>query len=197
MAQARSLAVWHCSRCLQNASGNSTKRQVRPVHEDARQGAETAHAGTEAVSPQANDIPARLAQLRQSISIVRLIPKPARILVADSLSKRINDAICSTDPVVWWKLFSFAYSALKSPDPKSDRKCTLATHIKRQVCEANEPEPDERPEHQRRDTEPSSCENIARRVQARCADGDIGAALRVLTSSESLAQPTEDVQGVP
>ena len=45
----------------------------------------------------------------------------------------------------------------------------------------------------REDLHPNdSDENIARRVESKCADGDIGGALRVLTSTETLAAPTEE-----
>ena len=178
VAQSRSLTIWHCSRCL---GRDLPKSQVSSSHNDVQRDTQP----ESSCEGRFSSIPERLALLRQSLRVLRLIPKPARTVVADSLSKRMNDAIASTSPDAWWRLFSFAFSALRHPGPQTGRKCTLATLVKRQVLEDEMPDQDA---HKQRDrvitSDSSTCADVARRVQAKCADGDIGAALRVLSSCD-------------
>ena len=190
VAQARALTVWHCAVCL---GKGPTLSQTLSANHTTEEGVEKDTTMPSKSRPE--DMPAGLAQLRASTKVIRLIPKPARAVVADNLSKRINEAVSSTSPGAWWQLFSFAFRVLRSPGPKESKKCSLATLVKRQAVDEDLPAPLVGPHqrHQNTTQDSNSCENVARRVQAKCADGDIGAALRVLTSNESLAPPTEDV----
>ena len=201
VAQANALPAWHCSVCL-----GRTNRRVKITTSEQAQDAVKAR---EPCEEQVLDMPAELAKLREQTKIVRLIPKPARAAVASALSERIKGATSSSTPDTWWRLFSFAFIALRSPDRDNNRNCSLATRITRQVTEEhNYTQADLDPKGERLSSSPGRSsqerradsgrtsdieEDIARRVQAKCTDGDIGAALRTLTSDESLAQPTEDV----
>lgn len=135
LAQARALDVWHCSVCL----GKSTRSQAHADTKTAEANAEKEACASWDGTPE--DFPTCLAQLRGATKVIRLIPKPARIAVANSLSCRINEALASPSPSVWWRLFSFAFSVLKSPGPRTERKCSLATLIKRQATEEDLPRP--------------------------------------------------------
>ena len=157
-------------------------------------------------------MPLALAKLRSSISVYRRIPKPARAAVADGLARRINDAVASESNVTWWRLLSFVFNVLRTPDPGVEKQGTHATFIKRQAAREAADDAEslreahisrkQRPTLAERSSLPILCrddhhpndsdENIARRVESKCADGDIGGALRVLTSTETLAAPTEE-----
>ena len=177
IAQAKALSVWHCQQCL----GRPTTTSELPT------------ASSEA--PSCGIAPS-LARLRASTKVIGRIPKAARSVVADSLSTLLNEALSNPTEASWWKFLSFAFVALRAPGSAGGerRRKTLASHIKQQVAEMNSARADS-PSTQRNDAASGSAAqtSLARRIHAKCADGDIRAALRLLTSSDSFAEPSNDV----
>ena len=172
--------MWHCPQCL----GRPT---ATPQEHLSQSEAPTCGIAT------------GLAKLRACTKVLARIPKAARPIIADSLSSLINDAIHSpTSPASWWKFLSFAFTALRAPaSPRNgEKRLTLASHLKRQVAQMDSTPPTlvvERRNVPIAPTPKDSSESLARRVRAKCADGDIRAGLRLLTSSDTFVVPTEDV----
>ena len=188
--------MWHCASCL------GARTRVSGDADDSH--------GEECPA----DIPAALAKLRSSVTVYRRIPKPARVAVADGLARRINEAVVSDSNVNWWRLLSFAYTVLRAPGPDEEKHGTHATIIKRQAAAEAEHGGSNNLQQtclstkhpksvKERPVSPNPCQGIssthdsdfkiARRVESKCADGDIGGALRVLVSTEQIAVPSDEV----
>lgn len=76
-----------------------------------------------------------LATLKQSVRVLRHIPKGARNLAAAKLSDLIDKCIDSNGTLEWFSLLSFAYSALKSPEASATGN--LTTKVKRNINSAS------------------------------------------------------------
>ena len=174
-AQASNLPSWHCLPCLGRQSASSTRTDPADVPASISEG---------------------LARLRSGTKVVSRIPKPVRPLVADALATELEEATRNPSAQSWWRFLSFAYKALRAPRPSSGgARVTAATTIRRAVAGLNEshPEPDEMPRGSRDPSSPDADDAIARRVRAKCADGDVRAALRILTSNDTFAEPNAEV----
>ena len=127
------------------------------------------------------------------------IPKGVRLLVADELAKRIRAALSEATPLAWWNLLSLAPTLLHAPDRSAPgtRPQSLSSSIRERLsATSTRTIPSVPPSHASRPSPPVSLsgdEALARRIRAKCADGDIRSALRLLSSSDSFASPTEDV----
>jgi hypothetical protein len=181
IAQAQALSVWNCPQCL-----------GRPVA--------TLPSPADANKDPIQDFAAGLAKLRTRTRVISHIPKAARPTIADALSSLINEALQSpTSPLSWWKFLSFAFVALRAPSsPKNgEKRLTLVTHLKRQAAELSSstpiPPPPETEQRSESSQDSERAGALARRIQAKIADGDIRAGLRLLTSSDTFVQPTADV----
>ena len=178
-AQARALPLWHCSDCLQGPLAFDPPAQP---------------AGT----PPA-DIASALHKLRSHTRVLARIPKGVRLLVADELAKRIRAALSEATPLAWWNLLSLAPTLLHAPDRSAPgtRPQSLSSSIRERLsATSTRTIPSVPPSHASRPSPPVSLsgdEALARRIRAKCADGDIRSALRLLSSSDSFASPTEDV----
>ena len=169
--------MWHCQQCLGRPAATP---------EPLDQTSEAPACG----------IAAGLAKLRAGTKVIGRIPKAARPIVADSLSKSLDEAMSSPTSSAWWSFLSFAFVALRAPDsPKSgERRVTLTTHIRRQVAGLESASP--HPAMVQRNASvrhPSNPDSLARRIHAKCADGDIRAGLRLLTSDDTFVDPTPEV----
>ena len=97
--------------------------------------------------------------------------------------------------MAWWELLSFAYSYLRSPQDSTGKHGSMASHIRR-LLQSDAPAPPVthptagRTEPMRR-PEQNPSEDLARRLRSKCTDGDIKAALRLLTSDDTLAMDSE------
>ena len=174
------LRIWHCPPCINEANGISSTSLVPGPNQDA---------------PVRETVPENLAkalaQLKASRRLVKRIPKSTRILVASTLSNRIEAALNDGTPLKWWSFLSFAYSCLLAPE-KSTVK--TANYIRQQIANDSPAVPDQSPQEpdvQARPTAPS--DNLGRKISSKCADGDIKAALRLLTSEDIVIAPSEEV----
>ena len=141
-----------------------------------------------------------IAKLKSTRRVIRRIPKGARILTADALTTLISTATRERSASAWCKLLKFPLLALSVP-PRSDpasEELSLTTKIKRQVSLYMEtggavPVPTDTPAtaRGRRRQQPAG-EGLRKRVAAKLSDGDVKGALRILTSSDDLASPSEE-----
>ena len=93
-AQACSLPVWHCPRCLQ---GDTSALTLDPA------------ASSKAPCPP--DAALALHRLRSCTRILPRVPKGARTLVAENLVTQIRSGLSDSSPEAWWCLLSFAPTA--------------------------------------------------------------------------------------
>ena len=122
-----------------------------------------------------NDMAAALADLKASTRLLQQVPIKHRHRVASDLANTITTALEQRTPIAWWRLLSFIYrSPLAEPaNPQSSGDAVT-----------------------RNDSDAATVTNeeaLSKRVQKKCADGDIRAALRLLTTSDSISLPTEEV----
>ena len=122
-----------------------------------------------------NDMAAALADLKASTRLLQHVPRRHRHRVASDLASAITAALEQRTPAAWWRLFSFMFhSPLAEPA---------------EPLPSTETGPRTNPEAVTR----ASADTISRRVQKKCADGDIRAALRLLTTTDSIISPSDEV----
>ena len=186
--EAEALPVWHCRGCR---SDNGTLGSQLSQH--VQRSETTSLPGRS----QTSVLHSRLAELRDSCPVVKRIPKAARASVADSLSKAIDRALQQPSTESWTRFLSFAFVVLRAPG-KTTRgsRTSVATVIKKQVEEfdANSQCPPTALAKPAKTSQDTADDSVARRVQSKCADGDVKAALRILTSSEEFIQPSTEVR---
>ena len=189
LAQARALSIWHRRDCrvdstVSNASGEIT-------------------VATQLVSRTLADmapvtLSARLAELRRGCTVIKRIPKAARASAADCLSNLIDKAVAEPSADTWERFLSFAFIALRAPaKTTSNPRPTAASIIKKQVVgmeSGSQPVPGRYTTSISKKTVPEDA--ITRRVRSKCADGDVKASLRALTSSEDFVHPTSDIVSI-
>lgn len=191
VAQTRSLTVWHCNPCR----GRPIATVALPQKPQSQPTAPKSDAG---LPTPVQSLSSRIAQLRDQGGVIRRIPKSARITVANYLSSLIDNAIQRPSHDTWWNLLSFAFIGLRIPNHKSEQKPSAASSIKRQVQELEaglQASPNSLPVTKHRTEQPLSTTEggIAHRIRGKCADGDVRAALRILTSNEDFARPSEEI----
>lgn len=118
---------------------------------------------------------AALADLRVSTRLLQHVFRRHRHRVALDLATAITAALEQRTPLTWWRLFSFMFqSSLPEPtDPPSSRE-TTAQNNPRSATRAD-------------------VDALSKRIQRKCVDGDIRAVLRLLTTSNSVIFPIEEV----
>lgn len=131
-------------------------------------------------APAENEIPpddmaAALADLKASTRLLQHVPRRHRHRVASDLASAITAALEQRTSVAWWRLLSFMFrSPLAEPADPSSFTDTATRNNPGAATDAN-------------------VDTLSRRVQKKCADGDIRAALRLLTTSDSVITPCEEV----
>ena len=122
-----------------------------------------------------NDFAAELANLKAGTRLLQHVPRRHRHRIASNLADAITTALEQRTPLSWWRLLSFLYRSplAKAADPLFSRETTTQDN------------------HE--DTTFSNEAALSRRVQRKCADGDIRAALRLLTTSDSISLPSDEV----
>ena len=182
VAQASALNIWHCSDCRHSSASSRSLRASQEVRSQSH-----------LLSPTPTTLSDRLAELRRTHTVIKRIPKAARAATADSLSKLIERAITNPSTETWEHFLSFAFRALRAPSKvPGEKHKTAASVIKKQIADLESNVP--LVARQREPHSPTSDRqnSVARRVMSKCADGDIKAALRALTSNEEFIQPTSD-----
>ena len=173
------IPIWTCKDCLDRENRGGEEDRPSSREGSARE-----------VAPQ--DMARALAQLKSGRRLLKRIPRGTRILVASTLAERVEAVLSEENPLAWWRFLSFSFTALLAPD--RDSKKTASSYIREQIANDSLAEPTQpRPEQAIpvRRTEPS--ENMTRRIASKCADGDIKAALRILTSDDTVIVPSAEV----
>ena len=189
--QADALSCWWCPTCVKH--GNSQSQ----LNETAR-----AKPSPDARNDAA-DLTMNLTNLRKSKKVVSRIPKGARIQAADALTTLLETAMRETSQATWTKLLAFPLVALAVP-PRSETcpSDSLTSMIKsqiRQYMESASPnlvpptsECVSRGKRSRSRTDQTS-ERMKRSVSSKLADGDVRGAIRLLASSDVIAQQSDEV----
>ena len=176
MAQARALPVWSCVCCLSGDLGIGLPPSPPPL--------------TTAIPPP-QDLAASLASSKSQLRLIKRIPKPVRTQVAIALAEALDVALERPSHNSWSAFLNFAYNNLKAPkDPSRTSGITISSAIRQQLNRAAPPSLFPDPSSNSSGLSLESAEKIAARVRSKCADGDIRAALRVLTSSDTFMPPS-------
>ena len=130
------------------------------------------------------------------------IPKSARIAVADALAQRITAAVSNGTPEAWSALLCLAYTVLRvhNRNHLKWKKGSLTSEIRKQIAALENDNNDDiadiqqnKRTHDASTTEEGAAKDMARRVASKMADGDVRGALRIITSDDSFAHPTDEV----
>ncbi|OXA58286.1 Retrovirus-related Pol polyprotein from type-2 retrotransposable element R2DM [Folsomia candida] len=131
---------------------------------------------------------AELSQLKNTVPTLRRVPKGARMEVAKALAKIIEEVTTTNSEESWFKLFSFPYAVVPVPT-KSDKVKNLTTWVKSRVLQWFVTPSRPRPQF----AKPSRPqETIAKKVEAKLADGDVRGAIRLLTSDDTIAPNNQE-----
>ena len=186
-AQARSLDVWHCRRCISS--------DTQPTKASSQPGCGKSHDQVRTEKPIVTDsLATDLAELRHSSTVIKRIPKSARSSAADCLAKLIDSALADPSVDTWKRFLTFAFVALKAPPkPTGDKRPTAASIIKKQLTDLETGSHNVSRQRKTPLINDSQRDDVALRVRSKCADGDIKAALRALTSSDTFVGPSNEV----
>ena len=175
-ANADGLPIWHCEPCrsgepaLPTTAGNIGNSRDPP-----------------------DDWPAALAELKRTFPVRKIIPLAVRGLLAETLAGIIEEVLRQPSESRWWQLFTFPYVFLRLPLNEVERSVTNAAHIRNLVRDSSLPQDNAGNRAEHRPPNPCSDEEaFAKRVLSKCADGDIPAALRLLTSEDTIAVDSAD-----
>ena len=180
--QADSLTTWNCPSCLAETNGTPGAYDLSTTPGVALP----------------SDFAGALARLKANTRLLQRIPKACRILVADALTERLNTALLNSTPQAWWDLLSFTFVALRAPDKNkghAGQTDSAATTVRKQIASNNlcwTIQLHDDPLDPALGAVRSDADNIAKRIEAKCNDGDIRAALRLLTSDDTFSPPSAD-----
>ena len=167
-SQSANLPVWHCRPCILQPDG--------------------AFAADSSDRAQLGDPPPdwaeALAKCKRSMPLIQRLPPAVRGPVAERLASVIEEIIQCPSSGSWWNLFSFAYRYLRAPDKDSPDRITNASAI-RQALNCSDPTADLSPTFEQSATH-HHYSDLMRRIRSKCADGDLRAALRLLTSDDTV-----------
>ena len=177
--QADAIPIWHCGPCSGRLPGSQTAADA--VHSDLP-----------------DDMAEKLAYFKKNCQLLKRLPKSSRLIVADSLTSRIEAALNSSTAHSWWYLMAFSYCILRAPTRSKTQRTTAAAGIRQHI--ANNPPGDPivvvAPpidiNHNTTSQHHPTNTNIAKQVMGKCADGDIRAALRLLTSDDTFSTHSSD-----
>ena len=140
---------------------------------------------------------------RRNRKIPARIPKPIRCIAADNLATAITAAVDSNSNSSWIRLMCFGPIALGvlSTDASGPRP-SLASKLRENLNQFSSmpldqlltelETPNVTPNHTPKRSV-NEDERLKARVRAKLIDGDVSAAVRVVSSSDSIASPTDDV----
>lgn len=133
------------------------------------------------------DIGPFLANLRSTVPTLRRVPKGARSTVARALSSTLQTVIATNTCEAWDNLFLFPYAVLSKPG-SMDRAKNLTSWVKEHASSwLNSPfRPETRP-LQPLPKKQQEAQSVAKKVEAKLADGDVRGAIRLVTSEDSIA----------
>lgn len=129
------------------------------------------------ISASNHDFIEFISNLKQSNRLVKRIPKGARSVVANDLSVLIEKCIAKNSVQDWRNLLLFTYRTLRLPEKKVGLSLV-------QIIKQNSSTPLAPPQTQKLSNRQSS---LSSRVEAKLADFDIRGAVKLMSSTDSLA----------
>ena len=203
-----SLSCWKCLTCLSLPSS-----ELSSVSSSLPSGFQTASSSASSttssvISPpsdlsdvsfptEAPEVLQRLSSLRSSRNIVKFIPKSVRVLAATALSSAIDDALVYDSSNSWNRLLFFAPAALGVASSKSSSS-SLSSRLRQQISSYIDDKsffktisPLSAKAHS--SSSFSESDRLRFRVNSKLNEGDVHAAVQVLSSDDTLASPTEEV----
>lgn len=123
--------------------------------------------------------------LKRRVKVLKRIPKGARMTAALKLSSLLDDCL-SNSLVAWISLFCFSFNALCVPEKSSNLtqsvKNNISTYdISKSMFDTNVT---------RKLKNKKS--NLSSRVESKISEGDVRGAVKILSSSDTLAQDTHE-----
>ncbi|XP_021962574.1 uncharacterized protein LOC110858198 [Folsomia candida] len=123
---------------------------------------------------------------------LRRVPKGARKEVARALTKVLEEVTTANTEEVWGKLFLFPYACLPVPQ-KTDKVKNLTTWVKSRVARWLVDQTAPPPRQKRPPAKPPRViESVAKKVEAKLADGDVRGAIRLACSDDTIAPMTQE-----
>lgn len=132
-----------------------------------------------------------LSRLRTTTPTLRRVPRGARMVVAQSLTRILNEVTSGESDESWRNLLLFSYAILPVPQ-KSDQVKNLTTWVKNHVATWDADFSTPQPLLPRPPSRKPPKDDVARKVEAKLADGDIRGAIRLACSDDTIA-PNDDV----
>lgn len=122
-----------------------------------------------------------LARCKRNIRVLKRVPRGARILAARKLTQCIEECLAETQlDLKWKKLLTFSYATLRVPDKIKNK--SLASMVKSNLERAELIFP--KPKNKKNPI------SISKRVEYKIAEGNVKGAVKILSSSETLAPQT-------
>ena len=167
-----SLPAWKCPQCLHQGASPSSSDVANLT------------------LPSVDELLKSVSSQRRYIPLK--IPKGARISAASALADTIEQVFSRGDDHSWSRLFCFASSALILPQPEA-RSRSLTSSAKEQIVKflSESCVTSHQPASRKKPSAPAP-PDIRRLVNAKLVEGDISAAVRVVTSDDSLAPATPE-----
>lgn len=123
-----------------------------------------------------------LARCKSNIRVLKRVPRAARVIAANGLSQCIEECLACPDSMnSWTNLLTFAYGSLQVPDKVAN--VSLSTLVKRNVLKPGI-------KFQNRPGKKKAA-SLSRRVECKIAEGDVKGAVRILSSTDTLAVQNE------
>lgn len=123
-----------------------------------------------------------LSRCKSNIRVLKRVPRGARVLAASNLAQCVEECLASPNLSTNWKnLLTFAYTSLRVPEKVNN--ASLTTLVKRNITD-----PKLIFTKRARKNQPIT---MSKRVECKIADGDIKGAVRILSSSDTLAPQNE------
>lgn len=137
-----------------------------------------------------DDLCKYLAKLKK-VKVLKRVPRGARYVVADELAKTINVCLVKNETENWTRLLRFSYSVFRTPtrNVSLTNKVSLTTLIRRQLVEFSDSAV--ATFSLAYSHNPSS--DLSKRVSAKLGDGDVRGAVRILSSTSTIATPDHEV----
>lgn len=137
-----------------------------------------------------------ILRLRRSSRIIRRVPQSVRIPIALELGSLLHECAVENSANSWKRLLTFPHAVLDRSGPRN-RKQSLSSRLRSNISawksqSHDTPNPPTKNTASRRvtssDSQKDSSARRSRQVEAKVADGDIRGAVRLLSSSEDIAE---------
>ena len=169
------LPVWDCPRCVSLAPSTGHVPSGGPSPEDETPPLDWAQS---------------LASLKQSCPLIQRLPKSVRAPLAERLTAAIDLVMREPSAHSWWNFLTFPYRYLRSPDREASPTTTNASAILSSLNGDHTSLP-HNASFEISQLFRNNSDN-SRALLSKCRDGDVFAALRILTSEDTIAPHNDE-----